>query len=105
MNTPASAIRALSAGQAGDEAAGLIQKPTVDGKKRGAAAVSALPGTLMTLQEIADHLRVGRATIHRLLKRNQIPAFRIGRHWRFNVEEIDKWCECHELSRQPEPDV
>jgi excisionase family DNA binding protein len=36
--------------------------------------------TLMTLQETADYLRVTRSTIHRLLKRNQIPAFRIGRH-------------------------
>jgi excisionase family DNA binding protein len=48
--------------------------------------------TLMTLQETADYLRVTRSTIHRLLKRNQIPAFRIGRHWRFNLEEIESWC-------------
>jgi excisionase family DNA binding protein len=82
-----------------------MHKPIVDEKKRGAAVVSALPGTLMTLQEIADRLRVGRSTIHRLLKRNQIPAFRIGRHWRFNDEEIDKWCESQVLSRQPKPDV
>ena len=27
-----------------------------------------------------------------MLKRNQIPTFRIGRHWRFNLEEIDNWC-------------
>jgi excisionase family DNA binding protein len=51
--------------------------------------------TVMTLQETADYLRVTRSTIHRLLKRNQIPAFRIGRHWRFNVEEIERWCSSH----------
>jgi hypothetical protein len=26
-----------------------------------------------------------------LLKRNQIPAFRIGTDWRFNIEAIDHW--------------
>ena len=45
----------------------------------------------MTLEELADYLRVARTTIHKLLKRNDIPAFRIGRHWRFDVQEIDKW--------------
>jgi excisionase family DNA binding protein len=54
----------------------------------------------MTLQEVADYLRVTRSTIHRLLKRNEIPAFRIGRHWRFSLEEIDNWCAAHALSKE-----
>jgi excisionase family DNA binding protein len=82
-----------------------MQKPTADGKKRPAAAESAAPPTLMTLQEVADHLRVTRSTIHRMLKRNQIPAFRIGRHWRFYLEEINNWCASHALSEEPEGDV
>jgi excisionase family DNA binding protein len=54
-----------------------------------AAAPSSIK--VMTLQEVADYLRVCRSTIHRLLKCNAIPAFRIGRHWRFGVEEIERW--------------
>ena len=42
-----------------------------------------------------------RSTIHRLLKRNQIPAFRIGRHWRFNLEEIENWCSSHASGKDP----
>ncbi len=60
---------------------------------------------MMTLQEVAEYLRVTRSTIHRLLKRNQIPAFRIGRHWRFNLEEIDNWCASHVLSKESKPTV
>jgi excisionase family DNA binding protein len=71
----------------------------------GKAAVNPEPRTVMTLQEIADYLRVTRSTIHRLLKRNQIPAFRVGRHWRFNVEEIDNWCSSRMLSKDPKADV
>ena len=61
--------------------------------------------TVMTLQETADYLRVTRSTIQRLLKHNQIPAFRIGRHWRFNIEEIQTWCSSRELHKDPKADV
>ena len=66
-------------------------------KKHRAAAVDPQPKTMMTMQEVADYLRVTRSTVHRLLRRNEIPAFRIGRHWRFNLAEIDRWC----TSRMP----
>jgi excisionase family DNA binding protein len=46
---------------------------------------------LLTVREVANYLHVSRSTIHRLLKRNEIPAFRVGANWRFNVEEIDGW--------------
>jgi excisionase family DNA binding protein len=61
--------------------------------------------TVMTLQETADYLRVTRSTIQRLLKGNQIPAFRIGRHWRFNTEEIETWCSSRALHKDPKADV
>lgn len=46
----------------------------------------------MTLQEASP--RVTRSAIQRLFKRNQISA-RTGRHWRFNLKEIEKWCSSH----------
>jgi excisionase family DNA binding protein len=50
-----------------------------------------VPSKVMTVLEVSDYLRVHRSTIYRLLKQNQIPAFRIGSDWRFNVETIDRW--------------
>jgi excisionase family DNA binding protein len=81
------------------------QEWIVDEKNRRAAAAILPSTTLMTLQEVAEYLRVTRSTIHRLLQRNQIPAFRIGRHWRFNVEEIDNWCASRVLSKEYKPTV
>jgi excisionase family DNA binding protein len=49
------------------------------------------PSKLMTVREVCDYLRVSRKTIYRLLKENQIPAFRLGSDWRFNIEQIDGW--------------
>lgn len=46
---------------------------------------------VMTLEEVAEYLRVHRSTVYRLLKKNQIPAFKIGSDWRFNAEDIERW--------------
>ena len=78
------------------------QQWIVGEKNRRAAAAIPPSTTMMTLQEVAEYLRVTR---YRLLKRNQIPAFRIGRHWRFNLEEIDNWCASRVLSKESKPTV
>ena len=46
---------------------------------------------VLTVKEVADYLHVHQSTIYRMLKRAQLPAFRVGSDWRFNVEEIDRW--------------
>ena len=46
---------------------------------------------VMTLEEVSRYLHVHRSTVYRLLKRGEIPAFRIGSDWRFNIETIDIW--------------
>ncbi len=46
---------------------------------------------IMTLEEVADFLRVTKQTIHRLLERRGIPAMRVGRQWRFDKASIDVW--------------
>ena len=48
---------------------------------------------LMTVDELAQHLRVTKKTIYRLLKRGEIPATKIGRQWRFDRASIDQWLE------------
>ena len=54
---------------------------------------------VMTLEEVADYLRVHPSTIYRLLKKKQLPAFKVGSDWRFNLESIDKWRAEAELGR------
>ena len=48
---------------------------------------------VLTVQEVSTYLRVHPSTIYRMLKKNQLPAFRVGSDWRFTVEAIDKWRE------------
>lgn len=47
----------------------------------------------MTLEEVAAFLKVHPSTIYRLLRRNEIPAFKMGSDWRFNQESIERWVQ------------
>jgi excisionase family DNA binding protein len=60
---------------------------------------------VITVGELAEYLRVHRSTLYRLLKKHQLPAFKIGSDWRFNVEAIDRWRMqqgAHELAQESE---
>lgn len=46
---------------------------------------------VLTVNELSEYLRVHRSTIYRLLKKGELPGFKIGSDWRFNVEAIDEW--------------
>ena len=46
---------------------------------------------ILTVNELAQYLRIHRSTVYRLLKTKSIPAFRVGSDWRFNKELIDEW--------------
>jgi excisionase family DNA binding protein len=45
---------------------------------------------VLTVSELSNYLRVYRSTVYHLLKKGQLPGFRIGSDWRFNVEAIDQ---------------
>jgi excisionase family DNA binding protein len=46
---------------------------------------------LMTLEEVAEYLRVTRKTIYRLLEKRAIPSARVGHQWRFDKTSIEAW--------------
>ncbi len=46
---------------------------------------------VLTVKELSDYLKVHPSTIYRQLKRGNLPAFKVGSDWRFNIESIDRW--------------
>ena len=46
---------------------------------------------ILTLHDVAEYLRVHPSTVYRLIKRGELPRFKIGRDFRFNRESIDRW--------------
>ena len=44
----------------------------------------------LTVKELADYLGISKETIYRRLKNKSIPAYRVGKGWRFKASEIDE---------------
>ena len=47
--------------------------------------------TVLTIGEVAEMLRIHPTTVYRLLKRGDIPGFKIGGNWRVSVNALDRW--------------
>jgi len=48
---------------------------------------------ILTLQEVAEYLKVDERTVYRMVKSKQLPAFKVRNQWRFKKEAIDNWIE------------
>jgi excisionase family DNA binding protein len=49
------------------------------------------PSRIMTAVEVAQYLQVHPATLYKLIRKGQIPAFKIGSDYRFERDAIEKW--------------
>ena len=58
---------------------------------------------VFTVADLSNYLRVHRSTVYRLLRKGDLPGFKIGSDWRFNVEAIDHW-RLHQSAGLPEVD-
>lgn len=53
------------------------------------------PNDIMTLEEVAEYLRLKPQTIYTWAQEKKIPAAKIGKEWRFRRAVIDKWFDQH----------
>ena len=48
---------------------------------------------IMTLEETAKYLIIGKSTLYKMAREGKIPAVKIANQWRFRKEDIDKWLQ------------
>ena len=53
---------------------------------------------ILTLQEVANYLKVDEKTVYRMVKSKQLPAFKVRNQWRFRKDDINKWIEVNNIS-------
>ena len=58
-------------------------------QQRGENALQASP--MLTREDTAAYLAVSKRTLDRLVQAGEIPAYRIGGHRRFRIEDIDSF--------------
>ena len=46
---------------------------------------------MMTLDEVAEYLRIHKSTLYRMVRSGQIPASKVANQWRFRKDVIDRW--------------
>ena len=54
------------------------------------------PSNVMTIDELADYLKIAKSSLYKLAQDGKLPAQKVGKHWRFSRDAIDKW-----LAEQP----
>jgi excisionase family DNA binding protein len=48
-------------------------------------------GEILTVMEVAGFLRVPKSTVYKLARGGELPASKIGKHWRFLRRDIHEW--------------
>ena len=52
-----------------------------------------MPGDVLTIEELSAYLKIPISTLYKLAREGSIPSQKVGRHWRFRKEAIDRWLE------------
>ena len=48
---------------------------------------------VLTIEELSAYLKISRSTLYKLVGEGKIPSQKVGRHWRFRKEAIDRWLD------------
>jgi excisionase family DNA binding protein len=52
---------------------------------------SHLDAEVLTIKEVAQYLRLSEAKVYEMARNGTIPAFRIGKSWRFQRDSLMAW--------------
>lgn len=50
----------------------------------------------LTAEEVSQYLRIPLSTVYKLVTDKTLPAFRVGKHWRFRREALREWIKQQE---------
>lgn len=48
---------------------------------------------VLTIKEASDYLKIAEKTLYRFIREQNMPAFKLGREWRFKKSLLDSWIE------------
>lgn len=53
--------------------------------------VAAMDHEILTVMDVAQFLRVPKSTVYKLARLGELPASKIGKHWRFLRRDLNVW--------------
>lgn len=45
----------------------------------------------LSVDEIGEYLGIKRDTVYKWIAEKEMPAHRVGRFWKFKIQEVDNW--------------
>jgi len=60
------------------------------------------PSDVLTIEELSVYLKIPKSTLYKLVREGKVPSQKVGRHWRFRKEAIDRWLD---QTQAEEPDT
>lgn len=48
---------------------------------------------VFTIDDLVVYLKLPKSTVYKLAQEGKIPGQKVGRHWRFRRETIDRWLD------------
>jgi excisionase family DNA binding protein len=48
---------------------------------------------VMTIEQLCSYLQLSRSTLYKLAQEGKVPGQKVGKHWRFKKDVIDRWLE------------
>ena len=55
---------------------------------------------ILTIDEASLYLRVPLSSLYKLAQAGKIPCQKVGRHWRFRKETIDRWLDDRDVQSE-----
>lgn len=59
------------------------------------------PDGLLTVREVAEAMRVSTMTVYRLIKAEELPAIRVGKHFRIRRSDLTGYLDARMVGHRP----
>ncbi len=53
--------------------------------------MAAIRDEIMTMDELAEYLKISKSTLYKLAQDDKLPGTKIGKRWRFHKDAVDAW--------------
>lgn len=68
-------------------------------------ATSHKPDEVMSIEELAEYLKISQSTLYKLAQKGILPGQKVGRRWRFHKGAIDNWLSQHPEHARSKPET
>lgn len=59
-----------------------------------------VPDPWISVAQVAEYIGVSQEIIYRWIKERNMPAHRVGKFWKFRLEEVDRWIFSGDVKNQ-----